>query len=63
MRFNEIIQPFIYITNIDTVTRIDVTMDGRTDTSTILADTADKDKDKFTINGKDATAKDSKGKI
>ena len=59
--FNEIIQPFIYITNIDTVTRIDVTMDGRTDTSTILADTADKDKDKFTINGKDATAKDSKG--
>jgi len=64
--FKEIVEPFIYITHIDTVTRIDVTMDGRTDTSTILIDKdkgtvkADKDKDKFTINGKDATAKDAK---
>src|SRR5665647_3276989 len=63
--FKEIIEPFIYIAHIDTVTRIDVTMDGRTDTSTILTDKdngevkADNDKDKFTINGKDATAKDA----
>jgi hypothetical protein len=62
--FKEIIEPFAYIVNIDTVTKIDVTMDGQTVTSTIMTDKdkgavkADKDKDKFTINGKDATMKD-----
>lgn len=62
--FKEIIEPFVYITNIDTVTKIDVTMDGQTVISTIQTDKdngevkADKDKDKFTINGKDATMKD-----
>jgi hypothetical protein len=62
--FREIIEPFIYIVNIDTVTKIDVTMDGQTVISTIETDKdkgevqADKDKDKFTVNGKDATLKD-----
>lgn len=63
--FKEIIEPFIYIVNIDTVTKIDVTMDEQIITSTIETDKdkgevkADKDKDKFTINGKDASLKDA----
>lgn len=59
--FKEIIEPFVFITNINDVTRIDVTMDGRTDTSIVQTDKSakpDTDKDKFYFNGKLATAKD-----
>lgn len=62
----EIIEPFAYIVNIGDVSKIEITMDGRTDVCLIETDKdkgevkADRDKDKFFFNGKDATLKDNK---
>ncbi len=58
----EIIDTFAYLVNIDQVKKIDLTMEGKTDTMTLdiykAADnSSDSDKDKFTFNGKDATGK------
>ena len=59
----EIIEIFAYIVNIDQVNRIDLTMDGKTNTFGIdvfkdAEGKTDTDKDKFTMNGKDASMKD-----
>lgn len=57
----EIMEVFAYIVNIQDVTKIVVDMDGKITTSDIVTDKDDKDKDKFTVNGKDAsTSKDEK---
>lgn len=56
----EIIEVFAYITNIQDVSKIVVEIDGTTTVSEIVTDKDDKDKDKFTVNGKDATMKDEK---
>ena len=63
----EIINVFAYIVNIDQVTRIDVTMDGKTTTLGLdvykdAEGKMDSDKDKFTVDGKDASGKNDKDK-
>lgn len=57
----EIIDVFAYIVNINDVSNIVVDMDGQTTNIGIETNKDDKDKDKFTVNGKDATMKDQKG--
>lgn len=57
----EIVESFIYITNIDDVSKIVVEMDGQTVTSDLQQDSGgDKEKDKFTVNGRDANVKNEK---
>lgn len=63
----EIIEVFAYIVNIDQVNKIELTMDGKTDTFGIetykdAEGNTDTDKDKFTMNGKDASMKDKDDK-
>ena len=63
----EIVDVFAYIVNIDQVKKIDLTMDGKTTAMTIDVYTdaegkTDTDKDKFTVDGKDASGKDEKDK-
>lgn len=63
----EIIEVFAYIVNIDQVTRIDITMDGKTTTLGLdvykdAEGKTDTDKDKFTVDGKDASGKNDKDK-
>ena len=63
----EIIDLFVYLVNIDQVTGIDLTMDGRTDKMKLDVykdkdGNSDSDKDKFTFNGKDATGKNEDDK-
>lgn len=57
----EIIDVFAYIVNINDVSAIEVDMDGAVTKIGIETDKDDKDKDKFTVNGKDASMKDEKG--
>jgi hypothetical protein len=59
----EIVNVFAYIVNIDQVKTIDLTMDGKTTHMTVEAykdgnGKTDPDKDKFTVDGVDATGKD-----
>ena len=63
----EIIDVFAYIVNIDQVNKIELTMDGKTTTMglDVFKDAegkSDSDKDKFTVNGKDASMKDKDDK-
>lgn len=63
----EILSIFAYIVNIDQVNKIDLTMDGQTTTMTLDVykakdGTQDADKDKFTVNGKDASGKNKDDK-
>jgi hypothetical protein len=63
----EIVDVFAYIVNIDSVTRIDLTMDGKTtvmglDVYKDAEGKMDSDKDKFTVDGKDASGKDKDDK-
>ncbi len=62
----EILRIFAYIVNIDQVKSIDLIMDGKTTSITIdvykdAEGNKDYDKDKFYINGIDATGKDEEG--
>ncbi len=59
----EIVDVFAYIVNIDQVKKIDLTMDGKTTNMTLdvykdAEGKTDNEKDKFTVNGMDATGKD-----
>ncbi len=61
----EIVDVFAYIVNIDQVLQIDLTMDGKTTHMTLdvykdADGKTDTDKDKFTVNGIDASGKDEK---
>ncbi len=61
----EIINVFAYIVNIDQVKKIDLTMDGKTTNMTLdvykdAEGNSDNDKDKFYVNGIDASGKDEK---
>jgi len=63
----EIIEVFAYIVNIDEVKKIDLTMDGKTTHMTLdvykdAEGKMDSDKDKFTVNGIDASGKNEDGK-
>jgi hypothetical protein len=63
----EIVDLFAYIVNIDQVTKIELTMGGKTDVMTLdvykdAEGKSDADKDKFTFNGKDATGKNEDDK-
>jgi len=63
---DELFQVFAYIVNIDEVSEIYLTMDGKTTHMTldVYVDeegNRDNDKDKFTVNGKDASGKNEKG--
>lgn len=57
----DIIDVFAYIVNIKDVSNVVVDMDGQTTNLVIETNEDDKDKDKFTVNGKDATMKDEEG--
>jgi hypothetical protein len=57
----EIVEVFAYIVNINDVNKIVVEMDGQTTTSILETDKEDRDKDKFYVNGKDASMKDDRG--
>ena len=59
----EIVEVFAYIVNIDQVKEIELTMDGKTTKMTVdvykdAEGKTDNDKDKFTIDGMDASGKD-----
>ena len=59
----EIVEVFAYIVNIDQVTKIDLTIDGKRTSMTLdvykdAEGKSDNDLDKFTVNGKDASGKD-----
>jgi hypothetical protein len=57
----EIVEVFAYIVNINTVNRVTVEMDGRTDVLDIKTDEEDKDNDVFKFNGTDVSeVKDEK---
>lgn len=57
----EIVEVFAYIVNIQDVSRLVVEIDGKTVDCGIQTDKDDKDKDKFTVNGKDVSGlKDEK---
>ena len=63
----EIVEVFAYIVNIDQVNKIELTMDGKTTTFGIetykdAEGNTDTDKDKFTMDGKDASMKDADDK-
>jgi hypothetical protein len=63
----EIVEVFAYIVNIDQVTKIELTMDGKTTNMTLdvykdAEGKSDNDKDKFTVDGMDATVKDEDDK-
>ena len=63
----EIVEVFAYIVNIDQVTKIDLTMEGKTTNMTLdvfkdAEGKSDNDKDKFTLDGKDASGKDADDK-
>lgn len=63
----EIVDIFTYIVNIDQVEKIDLTMDGKTTNMTLdvykdAEGKSDNDKDKFTVNGMDASGKNEDGK-
>lgn len=65
--FKEIIDLFAYIVNIDKVNKIELTMDGKTTTFGLdvykgADGKQDADKDKFTVDGKDATGKNADDK-
>lgn len=51
--FKELIEPFVFIPNIDTVSRVVATLNGTTVTSDIKTDKNDKKNDSFVVNGKD----------
>lgn len=66
MPLKEIIDVFAYIVNIDQVTKVELTMDGKTTTMGIdvykdAQGKSDSDKDKFTVDGKDASGKNAEG--
>ncbi|MGI6668652.1 MAG: DUF4340 domain-containing protein [Acetivibrionales bacterium] len=62
----EIVSVFVYLVNIDDVKKIDLTMDGKT-TNMVLdiykdsEGNSDRDKDKFYVNGMDASGKNEDG--
>jgi len=63
----EIVDVFAYIVNIDQVKKIELTMDGKTTSMTLdiyrdAEGQGDTDKDKFAVDGKDASGKDADDK-
>lgn len=59
---SDAIDPYAYMVNIQEVTRLVVNIDGKTIDAEIQNDKGgDKDKDKFFVNGKDATVKNESG--
>ncbi|MDF2522384.1 MAG: hypothetical protein K0R31_25 [Clostridiales bacterium] len=60
----EIMQEAAYAVNIQNVSKVAVNMDGSTTSADITIDKEDESKDKFIVNGKDASAlKDNKGEL
>ena len=57
----EIVEVFAYIVNINDVSRIEVEMDGYKHDIGLQTDEEDRDNDKFTVNGKDASMEDENG--
>ncbi|HHW31170.1 MAG TPA: DUF4340 domain-containing protein [Clostridiaceae bacterium] len=58
----EIVEVFAYIVNINDVNKIEVEMDGQVTTSVLETNEEDRSKDKFYVNGKDASMEDSSGR-
>ncbi len=64
MPLNDLLERLVYCADIREVKDMSVTMDGNTTKSTISLDPDNnKDKDKFTVNGKDASGKDKNGEF
>ncbi len=59
----EIINPFVYLPNIQGVSRLEVHMDGRVDVSIIKADLEDKKNDSFIFNGKEISGDEALDKL
>ncbi len=59
--FKEIMDVFVYIVNIDDVSKISVEMDGRTDNFDVQTDKENKDNDKFFVNGKNVSGVELEG--
>lgn len=57
----EIVEAFAYIVNINEVNKILVEIDGKTVVSEIKTDAEDKDNDRFTVDGRDASITDDSG--
>jgi hypothetical protein len=63
MKFSDVINPFVYLPNINDVSRVDLFIDGKTIVSDIAVDTEKKpDEDKFKVDGKDANMKNADDK-
>ncbi len=62
MKFSDLVEPFVFIPNIKDVSKVELTMDGKTTVSEINTVEDDSDKDTFKVDGKDATMKNDKDK-
>jgi len=57
MKFSDVINPFVYLPNINDVNKIDLIIDGKTIVSDITTVKDNADEDKFKVDGKDANMK------
>lgn len=62
VKLADIINSFIYLPNINDVSKIELLLDGATTVAEITTDSENSDNDKFKVNGKDANMKDKDDK-
>lgn len=62
MKFSDVVSSFVFLPNIADVSRVDLTIDGKTVVSDINTVKDDSDKDTFKVDGKDANMKNASGK-
>lgn len=61
-KFSDVLNPFIYLPNINDVNKIDLFIDGKTIVSDITTVKDKSEDDKFKVDGKDANMEDANGK-
>lgn len=62
VKLADIISTFVYLPNINDVSKIELLLDGTTTVAEITTDSENSDNDKFKVNGKDANMKDKDDK-
>ncbi len=62
IKFSEVINPFIFIPNINDVNKVDLFIDGKNIISEIVTNPDNKEEDKFKVDGKDANMKNESDK-
>lgn len=60
MKYSDLLNPFIYLTNISDVNKVELAIDGKTYVADINTVKDDSTKDTFKLDGKDANMKDEK---